>query len=132
LILIVDDEESIRALAQEILESYGYRVLTAEHGEKAIELYGAHDGDIDLVILDMIMPKMGGHETFLKLKELNPGVTALLSTGYSQNGKAQEILDSGVKGFLQKPYQANVLLSSVRSVLDAESTRERHTESSLL
>ena len=65
------------------------------------------------------MPGMGGLETFLQLKKLDPEVKAILSTGYSQTGKAQEIMDNGARGFLQKPYQVNALLSKVRSVLDA-------------
>jgi len=120
LILVVDDEESIRSVAADILESYGYRVLVADDGEEAARIYEERNGDIGLVILDMVMPKLGGRETFLKLKGLNPQVRALLSTGYSKNEKAQEILDSGVMGFVQKPYLLNELLSKVRSVLDAE------------
>ena len=68
----------------------------------------------------MIMPKMGGQETFLRLRASNPKVKVLLSTGYSQNGEAQAILDSGVKGFIQKPYQPKALLSEVRSVIDVD------------
>ena len=119
-ILVVDDEEPIRAMARELLESYGYRVLLAENGLEAIDIYAEHKDDIALVILDMVMPKMGGREAFLKLKELDPGIKALLSTGYSQDGKAQEILESGVIGYIQKPYQINKLLAKVRSVLDAD------------
>ena len=68
----------------------------------------------------MVMPKMGGRETFLRMRALNPNVRVLLSTGYSQNGKAQEIMDSGVKGFIQKPYKIDTLLLKVRSVLDSD------------
>ncbi len=118
LILIVDDEESIRFLAKDILEGHGYTVLLAENGAEAINVYTKKRDEIDLVILDIVMPKMGGKKTFLRLKKINPEVKVLLSTGYSQNGKAKEILDSGVKGFIQKPYQVNKLLSKVRSVLD--------------
>jgi PAS domain S-box-containing protein len=118
LILVVDDEEAIRSLAKDTLECYGYRVLTTENGAEAIEVYREHKDEIGLVILDMVMPKMGGREAFIKLKELDPHVKAILSTGYSQDGKAQEILDSGVMGFIQKPYQLNELLSKVRSLLD--------------
>ncbi|MBI5118816.1 PAS domain S-box protein [Candidatus Poribacteria bacterium] len=120
LILVVDDEEPIRALTKDIFESYGYQVLLAEDGGEATEVYEKRKDEISLVILDMVMPRMGGRETFLKLKELNPTVKALLSTGYSQNGKAQEILNSGVLGFIQKPYHVNELLSKVRGVLDAK------------
>jgi signal transduction histidine kinase len=119
LILVVDDEESMRAVAKDMLIDNGYRVLQAEDGIRAVEIFGRHNGDIDLVILDMVMPKLGGMETFLKLKELSPNVKALLSTGYSQGGKAQEILKSGVHGFVQKPYDVATLLSKVRSVLDS-------------
>jgi CheY-like chemotaxis protein len=120
MILVVDDEEPIRALTKDIFESYGYQVLLAEDGGEAAVIYEERKDEISLVILDMVMPKMGGRETFLKLKEINPTVKALLSTGYSQNGKAQEILNSGVLGFIQKPYHVNELLSKVRGVLDAK------------
>jgi CheY-like chemotaxis protein len=120
LILVVDDEESIRSFAKEVLETHGYRVLLAADGFEAVEVFRDKNGEIGLVILDMMMPKMGGKEAFRKLTELNPGVRALLSTGYSQEGKAQDILNSGVKGFIQKPYRVNALLSKVRSVLDGE------------
>jgi CheY-like chemotaxis protein len=118
MILIVDDEESIRTLAKEILESHGYGVMMAEDGVDAVEIYREHAEIIDAVILDMMMPRMGGREAFLKLKELDPEIIVLLSTGYSQNGKAKTILESGVKGFIQKPYHVDSLLTKVRSVLD--------------
>jgi two-component system cell cycle sensor histidine kinase/response regulator CckA len=120
LILVVDDEESVRLLAKDMLETYGYKVLLAEDGAKAIEILKENSGSIDLVILDLVMPKMGGRETFLKLKEINPKIKVLLSTGYSQNGKAKELLGKGVVGFLQKPYHVDGLLLKVRAVLDGK------------
>jgi CheY-like chemotaxis protein len=120
LILVVDDEEPIRSIAKEILEEFGYRVLLAEDGQEAIGIYREQKEEIDLVILDMIMPNMGGRETFTKLKELDSNIKAVLSTGYSRDGKAQEILDEGMMGYIQKPYQVKALLSKVRSSLDAE------------
>jgi len=119
-VLVVDDEESFRSLAKDALESHGYQVLLAVDGERAIDIYREQNGNIKLVILDMVMPKMGGHETFLRMRAFNPNVRVLLSTGYSQNGKAQEIMDSGVKGFIQKPYKIDALLLKVRSVLDSD------------
>jgi PAS domain S-box-containing protein len=118
LILVVDDEAAICSLAKDALETYGYRVMTTQNGVEALDVYARHKDDISAVILDMVMPKMGGHEAFLRLKALNPNVKALLSTGYSQSGKAQEIMDSGVLGFIQKPYQLNELLFKLRSVLN--------------
>ncbi len=123
LILVVDDEDSVRSMAQDMLEPHGYSVLVAEDGEQALDIYKRHSGNIKLVILDMVMPRMGGRETFQQLQRLNPEVRVLLSTGYSREGKAQEILDSGVMGFIQKPYRANTLLSSVRNILDTEALR---------
>ncbi len=118
LILIVDDEKPICNIGKEILERYGYKTLVAYNGEEAIELYKSNREKIKLTIIDMIMPKLGGLETFLKLKEINSYVKALLSTGYSQTERVQEILNSGVKGFIKKPYNANELLLKVRGVLD--------------
>ncbi|MGC8652563.1 MAG: PAS domain S-box protein [Candidatus Kryptoniota bacterium] len=117
-ILVVDDEEPIRNLACDILESAGYRVLTAEDGERAIEIFRQKKDIINLVILDMIMPKMNGGETFNELKKIKQDIKAILSSGYSQNGKAREIIESGVSGFLQKPYQVDKLLEKVREVLE--------------
>jgi PAS domain S-box-containing protein len=119
-VLVVDDEESFRLFARDTLESNGYHVLLAIDGQKAIDIYNERNGIIDLVILDMVMPKMGGHETFQRIRADDPDVKVLLSTGYSQEGKAKEIIDSGIKGFIQKPYTMDALLSEVRRVLDSE------------
>jgi len=117
-ILVVDDEESIRFLARDILEGEGYRVLLAEDGARALEVYREHQGEIGLVVLDLIMPKLGGGEVFLKMKEMDPGVHVLVSSGYSQEGKAQEILSGGALGFVQKPFHVRDLISQVRQGLD--------------
>ena len=93
--------------------------MLAVDGEEGIDIYRAKKDNIDLVVLDMVMPKMGGHETFLKMRAENPDVKVLLSTGYSRDGKAQEIIDSGIRGFIQKPYKVETLLSKVRSLLDS-------------
>ena len=116
-ILIIDDEEDIRELASDMFGSYGYRVLLAADGEKACALYLEKQAEIDLVLLDMVMPKMGGLETFLQLRAINPQVKIILSSGYSENGRAQEIIKYGVAGFIQKPYQVQRLLAMVRQVL---------------
>jgi two-component system cell cycle sensor histidine kinase/response regulator CckA len=124
-ILVVDDEEHIRSLAKDILENYGYRVLLADDGEMAIRLFELHKQEISLVLLDMIMPKMGGLETFIRLKELSPEVKALLSTGYQKDGKAQDILCQGIHGFVQKPYQIAELLTQIRRVIDSFSEMKK-------
>jgi CheY-like chemotaxis protein len=119
-ILIIDDEPVIREVAGDILSSYGYRVQLAADGEEGVRMYKKQDPRSDLVILDMIMPRKGGRETFLKLKKINPDIKVLFSTGYSQNEKVNEIIALGVSGFIQKPYQVNDLLSKVREILDGK------------
>jgi PAS domain S-box-containing protein len=118
LILIVDDEESVRQLAHDVLEAHGYRVLAAADGLEALEMYGRFNGEIRLVILDMTMPRMGGHETFLRMKENNPDIRAMLATGFGPDDKTKEVLRSGFIGLIQKPFLPNTLLSMVRSTLD--------------
>ncbi len=121
-ILVIDDEEAIRQVAADILGSYGYRVRLAADGDgRASPSSARQPGAIDLVILDMIMPRQGGRETFLQLQKIDPEVRVLFSTGYSQNEKVNEIMALGVKGFIQKPYQVRDLLAKVRDILDAQS-----------
>jgi CheY-like chemotaxis protein len=117
-ILIVDDEDMIRSLVKDILASKGYNVMAAPDGGSAVALYQEQWHSIDLVILDMIMPGMGGRETMEKLKQINPGVRAILSTGYSEDDRARDLMALGVKVFLQKPYRTEELSTAVRKVLD--------------
>ncbi len=117
-VLVVEDEESVRALLQRILEDGGYTVLLAADGVEATELYAERSAEIDLVVLDIIMPRMGGRETFQRLREINPEIKVLLSSGYSENGQAHDILATGARGFLQKPYDLHRVLRKVREVLD--------------
>lgn len=118
-ILIVDDEDIIRQLGADILEDVGYKVIGAARGEEAVRLVQQRRSDIDLVVLDVIMPGMGGRETFRKLKKINPEIKVLLSSGYSTDGEVGEILKEGVGGIVQKPYKDEELIRMVRAVLDA-------------
>ena len=119
-LLLVDDEEMILEIGKDMLEKLGYEVVLAGTGRKVLEIYERDQNAIDMVILDMIMPDMSGSETYNRLKEINPAIKALLSSGYSINGKAQEILNSGCQGFIQKPFNLTNLSQKVRSILDAE------------
>ncbi|MBN1381564.1 MAG: PAS domain S-box protein [Deltaproteobacteria bacterium] len=118
-ILLVDDEETILEVTQEILESLGYTVLTATSGYEAIEIYKKEQNRIDLMILDMIMPGMGGGETYDVLKTINPEARIILSSGYSIDGQAKAIMERGVKAFLQKPFRIHQLSQKVREALDS-------------
>lgn len=118
-VLIVDDERVNIEVMKELLETLGYKVLTAQNGKKAIELYREHSNNIRLVILDMIMPEMNGKETLEKLMEIKESVCVLLSSGYGINGEDKCILDLGCKGFIQKPFRADELSRKIRTMLDS-------------
>jgi two-component system cell cycle sensor histidine kinase/response regulator CckA len=117
-ILLVDDEEMIADIGKRMLEKLGYRVLLADSGSKALEAYKAHGNGIDLVILDMIMPELGGSEVFDKLKAMDPAVRVLLSSGYSINGQASQIMKRGCDGFIQKPFNLAQISKKIRKILD--------------
>lgn len=117
-ILLVDDEEMVAEVCREVLEQLGYRVLVAVSAEEALEIYGKQKDEIDLVILDMIMPGKGGGEAFDGLKQIDGDVRVLLSSGYSINERAQEILDRGCSGFIQKPFALDELSRKVKEVLE--------------
>jgi PAS domain S-box-containing protein len=119
-ILLIDDEKMIIKVGEELLEELGYKVLTAESGQDAIKLYKKNADRIDLVIMDMIMPGMGGGETFDHLKEIKPDIKVLLSSGYSINGQASEILERGCDGFIQKPFNINQLSEKIQGIIAAK------------
>jgi two-component system cell cycle sensor histidine kinase/response regulator CckA len=104
-------------VTRELLESLGYRVYVAGSGQEAVAVYLERRKEIALVILDMIMPGISGGETFDRLREINPDIRVLLSSGYSINGEARTIMDRGCNGFLQKPFQLEKLSQKVREVL---------------
>jgi PAS domain S-box-containing protein len=117
-ILVAEDEDMMRDLIVEMLDSGGYQVISVDNGRKALDVYRERAREIDLVILDMIMPDLGGQEAFRQLKEINPGVKVLFSSGYSQDSQAQQIMSEGVLGFIQKPYAINELLDKIRLIID--------------
>lgn len=116
-ILLIDDEKFITEVTGRLLEELGYHVLTAADGGEAVKIYSQQHTGIDLVIMDMIMPGLSGSETFDKLKTINPSVRVILSSGYSINEKAAEIMQRGVLFFLQKPYHLDELSLKVREAL---------------
>ncbi|MFC1477385.1 PAS domain S-box protein [candidate division KSB1 bacterium] len=116
-ILVVDDEKNVRRMASRMLNELGYKVLLAEDGKEAVKIYKVKKREIDLVLLDMVMPNMGGKETNLALRKIDPGVKILLSSGYSQDGKAAEILNDGALGFIQKPFRMDDISKKLNNIL---------------
>jgi len=117
-ILLVDDEDIILKIIERFLKKMGYKVLIAKSGKEAIDTYKRNTARIDMVILDMVMPDMGGGETYDILKGVNPDIKALLSSGYSIYGEATEILEWGCDGFIQKPFNLEDLSQKLREILD--------------
>ena len=119
-ILVVDDQETVWDFLIEALQNLGYSVLLAENGLDAVEICREKPGQIDLVILDMIMPKLGGHSTFYQIRELDPHISILLSSGYVSPTAVQDLLANGAAGFLQKPHRIKALAVELRRILDAK------------
>src|SRR5512133_1139369 len=116
-ILLVDDEDMLRSVGRDLLEDLGYTVYLAENGEHALEVFAAHRNDISLVILDMIMPKMGGSEAFQLLRRQDPELKVLFCSGFSREGTGDELAGLGGSGFIQKPYSRSELSRAVASAL---------------
>jgi len=124
-VLLVDDEDMILDVGRDLLEKLGYEVLTVKSGIEAIEIYRTNQKKIDIVILDMVMPKMGGGDTYEKLRDIDPAVKVLLSSGYSIDGQASKILSRGCDGFIQKPFDIKSLSLEIRKILDNMSKNSR-------
>lgn len=117
-ILVVDDELPIREAATEMLSHFGYAVINAENGENALTIYREWSRDIDLVIMDLSMPGMGGYQCLNGMLLVNPRAKILISSGYATQGNAREAMQHGASGFIGKPYQLSDFITRVRAVLD--------------
>ncbi len=118
-ILVVDDEKPVRNMLMRMLTQFGYAVITAPDGERALDTYRAEMERIDLIILDVIMPGMGGRQCLKRLLEINPGAVIIMASGYTDTGPIRTLIEEGAKGFIGKPYQVKELLQAIRAVLDA-------------
>ena len=119
-VLLVDDEEVILEVGRDLLEAMGYRMLVARDGKEAVKVYKKNWDKIDIVVMDMVMPNMGGGEAYDRIREINPNVKVLLSSGFSIDGEASEILDRGCNGFIQKPFNMKKLSGKIMEILDKE------------
>lgn len=115
-VLVIDDELLIRESISNLLQSMSYSVLTAGNGIEGVEIYKDNMDTISIVILDMIMPKMGGRDTFFKLRELNPGLTVILSSGYARDNTVQDLIKMGAEGFIQKPFRSSELAYALMKI----------------
>jgi len=117
-ILLVDDEPFVIDVSRQMLEALGYCVMAASSGKEALDIYNTHRDSIALVILDIIMPDMGGQETFTRLKTINKDIKVIVASGYGRQHQADSLIAEGCKGFLQKPFTINAFSQAIRKTLD--------------
>jgi len=116
-VLLVDDEPAILEFGKEMLEYFGFEPLCAENGEDALACFGERKDDLDLVILDLNMPGMGGAECFERMVRIKPDVKILVTSGFAPVGEVRELLDRGSAGFLMKPFRVEVLVEKIEEIL---------------
>ena len=128
-VLLVDDEEAVMQVGKTLLESLGYKVITAKDGKRAVDIIVKKEDEIDLVILDMIMPEMGGGKAFDLIRKFKPDMPVILSSGYALNGQAEAIMRKGCNEFLQKPFTISELSKKVRKILDGAKEPSKNYQS---
>ena len=116
--MVVDDEDLVRKLATATLTHFGYRVLQATNGRDAVQIFRENSAEISLVLMDMMMPVMGGEEALLEIRKIRPKVPVIGSSGYSETTAKERFGGRGLAAFLQKPYSARVLADRVKQVMD--------------
>jgi len=116
-ILLVDDEESNRILNQDILESLGYNIYLAEDGLESIEIFSKKHSEIDIVLMDMIMPRMNGSEAFDKLKEIDENCKVIIASGYTQDENIDKLFNNGLAGFINKPYKISEISQLLNDII---------------
>jgi CheY-like chemotaxis protein len=121
-VLLVDDEEIVVGVGKQMLERLGYTVVTAKNGLEAVDFHSNNPDGVDLVLLDMMMPGLEAGETYDQLKSINPAVKVILSSGYSLDQKATDILNRGCNGFIQKPFSMKNLREKIDEVLKTDAT----------
>lgn len=118
-ILVVDDEQQVRTITELMLAQFGFRVLTAEDGAAGVRTFAEHADEIDLVVMDLTMPKLSGEQAFVEMRKLRPTARIVLTSGYNESEAVGRLSSSGVTAFLQKPFELEQLLSTVRKALEA-------------
>jgi CheY-like chemotaxis protein len=121
-VLLVDDEDMIIDVGQALLTKLGYRVIGVHSGKEAVEVIHRQGDGVDLVILDMIMPKMDGGKTFDRIRDICPQIPVMLSSGYAMNSQAEKIMNRGCDGFIQKPFNIYELSQKIRKILGKKTT----------
>ena len=120
-ILVVEDEKNMITLLRKVLTRHGYKILTASDGETAVDMYHHNKEAIDVVLLDLGLPKMSGREVLRKIKNENPDVEVIIASGYLEPELKSEIDQAGVKYFVPKPYRPDEVVQALQSLVERES-----------
>ena len=129
-ILVVDDEKTIRRMVEQALTQSGYKVFTASNGTEAVEIYRARKDEIDLIVLDLIMPEMGGEQCFGEILKIDPNAMVLVASGYLLGRTTNELLKRRAAGFVEKPFECREFLLVVRKILDQTGSRRSKVQAS--
>ena len=119
-ILLVEDENNLRDLLKMVLEENGMKVLEAVDGIDALKVFAAHRDEIGIVLSDLGLPRLGGWEAFLKMREINPELKGILASGFFNEDVRTEIIRSGAREFIQKPYNSIQIVEMIRTMLDED------------
>jgi DNA-binding response OmpR family regulator len=122
--MLVEDEELLRNLGVMMMESDGYRVLSAKDGLEAVEMFETHADEIGLVVCDLGLPRLSGQEVILRMMEIKPDVRAIVASGYLEPKTRTEILRAGVLDTVQKPYDFREMMNKIRSIIGEPQTEE--------
>ena len=125
-ILVIEDEELLLDLLKEMLEGEGYRVITSSDGQQAVDLYRTEKDSVSLVLSDMGLPTMGGWEVLRQLKTINPHVKVILSSGFVDSKVRQDMISSGAKDFIQKPYMPDIVIRQIRESILGDDQEHDH------
>lgn len=118
LVLVIDDEPSVRTVTRQTLEAFGYQVIVASDGTSGVAAYASHMADVALVITDMMMPGLDGAQTIIALRAITPDLRVIAATGLADEARVARALEAGARQVLPKPFTADRLLRAVRDVLD--------------
>ncbi|RLD98409.1 MAG: hypothetical protein DRI92_03980 [Aquificota bacterium] len=119
-ILLIDDNELLQDLGKDIIEHLGYTPIIASEGEEGVEIYRKEKEEIQAVLLDVVMPGLGGLEVFRRLKNINPEVKVLVISGYSEEKRAGELMKEGALGFIQKPFKIHQLSQKLQEIMEGK------------
>jgi CheY-like chemotaxis protein len=119
-ILLIEDEDIVIDVILQMLDSLGYRILLAKTGKEAINIAKSFDGDIDLALLDIVLPDLAGKEAYSRIMEARPNLKVIVCSGYTIDGPPQEVLDIGAQGFIQKPFSYTTLSEKLKEVLEGK------------